>query len=225
MKWKYFTIPETDAAARIHIFQNFATCAQEHTLSKKLLMHFAEAHGPMLLIAFESIDLDYQYLYQYATYNGGKAEASTGETLSYFDSPIFGLIEFIQTWLGTSRDAVVLCENWLATREEAKRGVADGSWESPVLCFGANQVYHVLTNDDRCNGDAIEAALRESQHHWSVGVCSRYADVPRGDVPTESFFEDIVDSAEHIFVPALDNEGFLVWSPRFGKGRHHQGQR
>jgi hypothetical protein len=29
---------------------------------------------------------------------------------------------------------VVLCENSLATHEEATRGVADGSWESGILC-------------------------------------------------------------------------------------------
>lgn len=219
MKWKYFTIPESDAAARTHILQNLATCAQEHTLSKKLLAHFAESRGPLLMIAFESIDLDYPYLYQYATYNGGKSDASTGEALSYFDSPIFGLIEFIQTWLGTSCDAAVLCENWLATREEATRGVADGSWESRPLCFGANQVYHVLTNDDCGNGDAIEATLRESQYYWAVGVCSRCADLPRGEIPSEAFFDEIVASTEHIFVPALDEEGFLVWSPRLSTPR------
>jgi hypothetical protein len=216
MKWKYFPIPAGDAAARTHIFKNLATGAREHMLSKKLLAHFADAHGPMLLIAFESIDLDYPYLYEYASYRGGQSDPVGAEPFSWTDSPRWGLVEFLDTWLRTSDNAVVLCENWLATREEATRGVTDSSWESRIVCFGANEVYHVLANEDRGNGAAIEATLRESHYHWTTSICARCADLPRGDIPSEVFFDDIVARTEHIFVPALDEEGFLVWSPSDG---------
>jgi hypothetical protein len=213
MKWKYFPIPSHDAAARAHIFQNLEAGAREHTLSRRLLTRFAEADGPMLLIAFESLDLDYSHLYECASYRGGQADPIGSEPSSWTDSPRWGLVECLDTWLRTSSDAIVLCENGLETREQATRGVADGSWESRILCFGANEVYHVLTKNDRGNGAAIEATLRESQSYWATGICSRGADLPRGDIPSEVFFDNIVANTEHIFVPALDEEGFLVWSP------------
>lgn len=218
MKWKYFPIPSDDERAKAHTVENLKVGAQGHTLSKKLLSRFGEARGRFLLIAFESIDLDYPYLYKYATYNRGRSEASLTGPIDWTDSTQWGLVDFLDTWLRTSRDAVVLCENWLATREDAMRGVADASWESHVLCFGDNEVYHVLTSDDCGNGAIIEATLRESQYQWATGICSRCADLPRGDVPSEAFFDDIVGSTEHIFVPALDEEGFLVWSPRSAEG-------
>lgn len=40
--------------------------AMEHTLTQKLLAKFSDAKGVM--IAFESLDLDTNYLYKYATY-------------------------------------------------------------------------------------------------------------------------------------------------------------
>jgi hypothetical protein len=217
MKWKCFPIPATDSAARNHIFRSIETGAQAHTLGKKLLAQFTEADGPMSLIAFESIDLDYPYLYEYATYRGGQPDPVGTEPFSWTDAPIWGLVEFLDTWLRTSLDAVVFCENRLATREEATRGVADGASESRIVCFGANEVYHVLTNEDRGNGAAIEATLRESQYYWTTNVCSRCADLPRGDIPSEAFFDDIAGSTRHIFVPTLDEEGFLIWSPRISQ--------
>lgn len=214
MRWKCFPISPNDTRAKTLVIENLTTLAQGHTLSKKLLKHFAEAQGPMLLIAFESIDLGYPYLYKYATYRGGQAEPFGTEPFSWTDAPRWGLVELLDGWLRTSHDAVVLCENWLEACEKAKRGVADGSWESRILCFGANEVYHVLTNEDCGNGTAIEATLRESQYEWATGVCSRCADLPRGDIPSEAFFDEIIGHTEHIFVPALDEEGFLVWSPK-----------
>jgi hypothetical protein len=213
MKWKCFPIPDGDSRAKALVLENLATGAREHALSKRLLARFSNASGPMVLVAFESLDLDYPHLYKYATYRGGQSDPVGAEPFSWTDSPRWGLVEVLNKWLGTARDAVVLCENWLATCEEATRGAADGSWESRILCFGAKEVYHVLTNNDCGNGEAIEATLRESQYRCATGICSHCASLPPFDIPSESFFDDVVNSTEHIFVPALDEEGFLVWSP------------
>jgi hypothetical protein len=214
MKWKYFPIECGDSRAKAQVIDNLTAGAHGHTLSRKLLARFEKADGPMVLIAFESLDLDYPHLYKYASYSGGMAYPVGDGQIPWTDAPRWGLVEALDAWLHTSYDAVVLCENWVATCDEATRGTADGSWESRTLCFGATEVYHVLTNDDRGKGATIEAALRESQYCWATGVCCRCAHLPRADVQSEAFFEDVVGSTRHIFVPALDEEGFLVWSPR-----------
>lgn len=218
MKWKYFAVAQDDLRAKAHVIDNVNVGAQQHTLSRKLLSEFSEAGGKALVIAFESLDLDYPHLYKFATYRNGQSDPVGTDPSAWTDAPRWGLVEFIDKWLQKSRDAVVLCENWLANREEATRGVANGSWESRILCFGTNEVYHILTSEDCGNGAAIEATLRESQYQWATGVCSRCADLPHGDIPSEAFFDGIVDSVEHIFVPALDEEGFVVWSPQAANG-------
>lgn len=213
MKWQSFPVTDGDSRAKALVLENLIVGAQEHALSRRLLARFSNASGPMVVIAFESLDLDYPDLYQYATYRGGQSDPVGTEPFTWTDSPIWGLVEVLDQWLRTSRDAVVICENWLETRAEAMRGVAEGAWKSRVIFSGAKEVYHVLTHDDCGKGAAIEATLRESQYRWATGVCSRCANVPQGDIPCEAFFDDIVGSTEHLFVPALDEEGFLVWSP------------
>lgn len=218
MKWKYFTIPEDDQRAKDQVIENISMGAAAHSLTKRLLSRFSDAAGPIFLIAFESLDLDYPYLYKYATYNGGQSCAVGAEASLWTDSPRWGLVDFVDRWLHASSDAVVLCENWLATRERALKSTAAGLWESRLLYF-QDEVYHMLTSNDAGQAAAIESALRESQPHWGTGVCSRYADMPGAEIATEGFFDLLVANTTHIFTPALDGEGYLVWSPtRSGPG-------
>jgi hypothetical protein len=213
MKWKYFQLAKEDARAKAQIVDNLTMGAHEHTLSRKLLARVADVGGPIVLIAFESLDLDYPHLYKYAAYNGGRPEPVDAESFCWTDAPHWGLVELVDNWLHSSRDATVVCENLTATREIVRARKEDGTWESRILCAGDNEVYHVLTNDDRGNLAVIEATLRESQDFWATGVCSRCADVPSSDLRSESFFDQLVANTKQIFVPALDSEGFLVWWP------------
>jgi hypothetical protein len=209
MKWKYFPIADNDPRAKKQVLENLSMGAYKHTLTRKLLTRFSEAAGQMVLVAFDSLDLNYDRLYAYATYDGGKGwfEAAGGETLPQEHCPIGGLVAFVENYLRSSSDAVAICENWAATPKD----LADWPRESRVAFF-AEEVYHVLTSAET-TFDAIETAIRESTHHWATGVCSYCQAVPQGDVPTEAFFDTIVANTAHIFTPALDGEGYLIWSP------------
>jgi hypothetical protein len=209
MKWKYFLVDEHDMRAKAQVIENLEVGAYEHTLSRKLLSRFSGARGPIFLIAFESLDLSGEQLYKYGTYRGGnRAAAPEAEALGWSDYPISGLIEIVDKWLTTHHDGVVVCENWAARCEHLSRHPR----ESRACCFG-DEVYHLLTTCNAGKEHDIECALRESEHHWATGVCSRCSGVPDGSELTEAFIEEVAANTAHIFTPALDGEGYLVWSP------------
>lgn len=210
MKWRYYSLSDDDQRAKAQIFENLNLGAYEHTLTKKLLARFSAARGALMAIAMESLDLEGEWLFKYATYVGEteSADAIGSQDIAWTDSPIWGLIEFVDRWLSGSTDRVTVCENCFLSRKV----LIDSPRESRTSCYG-EEVYHILTNQDASNQDAIECALRESEHHWATGVCSRYAAMPHGDIPSEAFFDEIVANTAHIFTPALDGEGYLVWSP------------
>ena len=145
MKWTYYPLSDNDPKAKIQVLKNMEMGAHEHSLSKKLLHRFSEARGPMLLIALESLDLDADCLYEYGTYCGGMGELPGWESIPWTDFPRWGLIHFINDFLHTSKDAVVICENWIDTQRKYST-----EWrprESRVL-FYQEDVYHVLTSMD-----------------------------------------------------------------------------
>jgi hypothetical protein len=80
-----------------------------------------------------------------------------------------------------------------------------------VACYGDNEVYHIVT-PAITDPDLVEAAVVAS-HHWQTGVCSACAAVPDGDIPDEAFLDGIVDNTRHIFIPAFDGSGYLIWDP------------
>jgi hypothetical protein len=220
MKWKCYAIADDDPRAKKHVLANLSMGAHKHTLTKKLLSHFSEASGAMVAIAFESLDLEKDYLYEYGTYQGGKGlnDVLRGQDIPQRDCPIGGLIILLEKYLRSSRESVVLCENWIATREDLT------VWrprESRILLYG-EEVYHVLTSED-ASFEAIETTIRESEHHWATGVCCLCERVPQRDIPSEAFFDAIVANTAHIFTPALDEEGYLIWSPTLGQNRAESG--
>ena len=196
MKWKSFPVPDGDSRAKAQVIENLTMGAYEHSLSRKLVECFSERGGSAVLIAWESIDLDGQDLYKYATYGGGKADLSP-KPASWMDSPRWGLVAFADTWLRDQSNAVVLCENWAATRQALLRAPR----ESRTTCFG-DEVYHLLTSQDAGAQDAIECALRESEHHWATSVCSWCDEVPRGDIPSMDFIDAIVAMHPHFYTRA-----------------------
>jgi hypothetical protein len=58
----------------------------------------------------------------------------------------------------------------------------------------------------------IEAAVA-TRHQWQTNVCSACISVPEGDIPDEAFLDEIVQNTEHIFMPAFDGSGYIIWSP------------
>jgi len=208
-KWTYYPLAADDPKAKMQVLENLQMGAHEHTLSKKLLQRFSEASGAMLLIAFETLDLDTDRPYKYAgTYCGGQLHPPNYELITWMDTARWGLVTFVDKHLCKSKEAVVLCENVFAERKD----VPNYTKESRMLFFN-EEVYHVVTYENAYMPDSIEQTIRESEHQWAVGVCSSCAEVPQGDVLSESFFDVIVANTTHIFTPALDGDGYLVWSP------------
>ena len=105
------------------------------------------------------------------------------ESIVWTDSPRWGLIAFVDQHLGSSKRAVVLCENWAATGN----AVEASPRESRLLMFN-DEVYHVLSNEDHGRPESIERALRESEHHWAVGVRCVAPGLPAGEIASERVF-------------------------------------
>jgi len=145
MKWQYYQLRDDDTKALEQVFENLSMGAYEHTLSKKLLARFSKASGPLLVIAFESLDLGSDWLYKYGSYGSGRGlrEMPGHESTVWTDSPRWGLMAFVDEYLGSSKKAVVLCENWALTREHVTRVPR----ESRLLLYN-DEVYHVLTSHD-----------------------------------------------------------------------------
>ena len=78
--------------------------------------------------------------------------------------------------------------------------------------FCGEDVYHILMSADD-NYDAIECAIRESTHHWGMGVCTLHEGVQPTEPLSKAVIDEIVADTVHIFTPALDGEGYLIWSP------------
>jgi hypothetical protein len=209
MMWKYFSLPDTDLRAKAHVLRNIEAGGHEHALSKKLLSRFSAAGGPMVLIAYASLDLESTLLYDDATYAGGQAVAPEWNTAPWTDSPTWGLIDLLDRWLGASDRSLVICENFFLTREH----LANAPRESRIRLYG-DHVYHVLSSEDFGRRDAIECTIREWNYDWGTGVCAEHVDILEGEIPSEPFFDEVASSSAHIFVPALDGAGYLVWSPK-----------
>jgi hypothetical protein len=215
MKWKCFSIAEDDVKAKKHISENLAMGASRHILSQKLLGRFSDAVGPMILIAFDLLDLSGGHLYASATYDGGKGwyDAVGRRIIPQADCPIGGLVDFLTNYLQSSTEAVVVCENWADTRKEYQ-----GNWrprESQVEFF-QEDVYHILTSVET-SFDAVEAAIRESMDHWAVIICSVCKSILCSNVLTEACLNTLAMNTDYIIVPALDGEGYLVWAPQLCK--------
>lgn len=211
MKWRRYAFSDSDPRARKQIFANLAMGATQHALTRKLLSRFSEATGSYFAIAFEFLDVDRLPDFSYATYSGGKRwyEAAGTQDVSQGDSPIGGLICFLREFLRSSKEAVVLCENWGDSRTEY---LANWRPRESRVVYHAEDVYHVLTSKDD-DDDSIECVIRESRDHWATGVCSSCSEVPQGDILQDGILNAIVANTRHIFTPALDGEGYLVWSP------------
>jgi hypothetical protein len=197
---EFLTLDLDNHNAKSFIMGSLEICAYGHILSRKLLSRLSSATGPMYAIMGERINADLLKAHDFSIAPPDGEE--TGKR------PVEILVSIIGDYLKTTQDAVVLCENWAASRGD----VAKWPWPPPqVACYGDSEVYHVLTHEIT-EPELIEAAI-VSRHHWQTGVCSSCPHVPQGDIPDEGFLEEIVRNTRHLFLPAFDGSGYLLWSP------------
>jgi hypothetical protein len=77
--------------------------------------------------------------------------------------------------------------------------------------YGEEELYHVLSASNASH-QMIDNAISDSLGHWGTGVCSRSEHIPAGILPDDSFLDQIVQNTKHIFIPAFDHGGYLIWS-------------
>jgi len=203
MKSAVFELGEDDKKALALFQESLFVCAHNHVFSRMLLAHFATARGPMFAIIGDWHNLGEMVNYDYPI---SPPKGSTPFEAGFY--PREQLVAFVKEHLRSAADAVVMSENWGASRKTTSIWL----WPPPrFACFGDDEVYHFVT-PDITDTDMIEASVLAS-HHWQTGVCSSCADVPDGEIPGEGFLEEIVRNTKHIFIPAFDGSGYLIWTP------------
>ena len=219
MKWKHYPLPAGDERAVAQITLNLR-CG-DRTLGKKLLAQFSSPSGTMLAIALEGLDIDSLVDFNYATYCGGKQwyDAAGTTTIPMGDRPIDGLISFLTEFLRLSERGAVVIVNWTAKRTDPRMSPESRAQSPPIylctsrLAFFGDEVHHVLTPEDT-DPELVEDTISEPWHKWFCGICAAGSTIPNDNEFSTDFLDQLVTGTEHIFVPAFDNEGFLVWSPK-----------
>jgi len=202
-------LAENDKKAWDWIANNFSICSHEHILSRKLWMRFASYKGPVFAIKPNCVDLNQLHSYMEIWWPPGDTPNIKNDPVE--DRPKTQIVEFVKDYLKSSDDAVVVCENANATRKMYE------NWEwgelPPYWCYGDKEVYHILTR--RVIGtNKIYNSIREAFVSWGVGVCTSCKIIPDKSITDDSFFDEIVRNTRHIFLPAFDGDGFLVWTPQ-----------
>ena len=193
---------ENSADALSFVLDSLSVCAHDHTLSARLLTAFRSASGPIAAIAPPWIDLG--RLQDFSQGSRGPAQPAAYDAGF---NPRSVLVAFVQSYLRQSGNPIVVCENW-GWKPEHVRGQP---WPPPRIAYFGEEVLHVLT-PDITDPDQVEAAV-VARHHWQTGLCSACTRAPEGKALHESFFDEVVQKTTHIFVPALDGGGYLIWSP------------
>jgi hypothetical protein len=196
----FLTLDPDNHNARSFILKSLEICAHDHIFSTKLLRRLSSATGPMYAILGERISADLLKAHDFTL------APPDGEETGRRPTEI--LVSIVGDYLGTTQNAVVMCENWAACRSDIGKWL----WPPPlVACYGDSEVYHLLTHEIT-DLELIEAAIAPS-HHWQTGVCSSCVHVPDGDIPDEGFLDEIVRNTRYLFLPAFDGSGSLLWSP------------
>lgn len=202
-------LPENDQKAWAWIAENFAICSHEHSLSKKLWTRFATYKGPVFALKLGLLDLSQLSSYMYTWSPEG--DTTTIEDYPVEEWPETILENFVFDHLKTSGNAVVVCENANATRKMYD----NWQWGAlpPYWCYGENEVYHILTPPD-IGTNTFKKSTRKAFVNWGVGVCATCDRIPENSITDASFFDEIVRRTRHIFLPAFDGDGFLIWTPQ-----------
>lgn len=203
MKACLIQIDKSYTTALEFILESLSICAQQHSLSKELLDQFCTATGPITAVVPPWINVEHERDFAHGS-NGPPESGSYEEGWS----PRGQLMNFVQRYLQQNVNHVVICENFGWTRKHTQLQ----PWSpSRMIFLGEDEVFHVLTSGVS-DPEQIEATI-VARHHWQTGVCSACAQMPEEEILDISFFEEIVNNTSHLFVPAFDGSGYLIWSP------------
>jgi hypothetical protein len=194
-----------DIQARSLILDSLEVTSHDHTLSRKLLERWAGAGGSLAAIFNSGIDLGLLWSYDCCSplpedQNFHFADATPVRTPER-------MARFVADYLASALGAVAVCEHWFAGRADIPK---IGSPPPRIACLGDEEVYFLLT-PEILDLEAIEDAVR-TRGRYQTGVCSICEGVPEGDLLEEGFLDEVAGNARHIFVPAFDGSGYLIWS-------------
>lgn len=202
----YVNLGSTNAKARSLILNSLEVCSTDRILSRKLLAHVSTKQGNMIAIFNSGIDLDllesYDSCWPIPDDEDFQYEGATHERTSE------RLVKFVTDYLTSIEDALIVCEDW--TLERAKIATREWLPGSPIACFGDDDVYFLLTNEIT-DPEVLEDTIRPSGR-YQTNICSTCRTVPRDEIPNEHFLDELVRNTKHVFVPAFDGSGFLIWS-------------
>lgn len=194
-----------DPKARSLILRSLEVTSHDHALSRKLLERWAGAGGSLAAVFGSGIDLGLLSSYDVcwpvpedqAFHYPGATPGRTHERMA----------RFVAGYLASARGAVAVCEDWLRRRADIPKL---GSPPPRIACLGDSEVYYLLT-PGIADPEAIEDAVRP-RGRYQTGVCSTSEGIPGGDVLDETFLDELTRNARHLFVPAFDGSGYLIWS-------------
>ena len=201
-------LAENDQKAWKWIADNFSICSHEHVLSRKLWTRFASYKGPVFALKLSIVDLSQLSSYMHTWSPQG--DKSRIEDYPVDEWPASQIKQFVFDYLKSSDDAVVVCENANASRKMYE----NWQWGTlpPYWCYGDNEVYHILTPAD-IGSDTFKTTIRQAFVNWGVGICATCERIPEKSITDDSFFDEIVRTTRHLFLPAFDGDGFLIWTP------------
>ena len=210
MKWMIYPVAADDPRAIKQLAANlFIGSCGKHPLCQKIESRLSAATGEMFVIAMESMDWDRIADFRWAaTYSGGKqlGEAVATPLIPAGDREIDGLILLIRSWLAVEERRIVVFENFWSEKAD---WIGTKCLDTRDRYYGET-VYHILTSEDR-DPERTEDAIRAPWSQWFVGVCAVSLSLSQGDELSEQFLDEAAQNAQCIFVPAFDDEGFLVW--------------
>lgn len=201
----FVQLDRNDSKATSLIRDSLRVAAYYRTLSRKLRNRVGDA--PRQLIAIFGGGIDLKLLESYDScwpipdddrfqYDGATNERTTER-----------LVRFIAGYLESSPEAVVVSEDWAATPVD----VPEMHVVPPrISCLGDSEVYYLLTPEIK-DPDAIDDSVRNGAR-YQTGICSTSVNIPTADMQDDAFLEEVAVNARHIFVPAFDGSGYLIWS-------------
>jgi hypothetical protein len=204
MKAMFVDLGTDDKKGKDFLRNSLFVCAHDHILSRKLLNRVSTAGGPMTAIVPHGVDLT-----QLEDYSRGAIAPDDSSPFDLSDRPVAQLVAFVQNYLRANGSRIVICENWAWERKH----IAMQPWPpSRLACYGDAEVFHIVT-PDITDPKMVESAVTV-RHYWQTGVCSACARVPEDNISDEGYFDEIVRNTKHIFIPAFDGDGYLIWSPQ-----------
>jgi hypothetical protein len=201
----FVQLDRNDSKATSLIRNSLEVTASVRTLSRKMLNRLRDTPRQLIAIFESGIDLEllasYESCWPIPDDDSFQYEGATeGRTTER-------LVRFIADYLESSSEAVVVSEDWMKTRADIpKLGVPPPH----ISCLGDGEVYYLLTpeiKDPELIEDSVAPCAR-----FQTGVCSTSVNIPMGDMQDNAFLEEVAVNARHIFVPAFDGSGYLIWS-------------